>query len=125
MFGESLSSEETREELRHFDQLTIEKRKGTIFAGFHEGEFWKFKCSYKYKLGEVDRYKYVYFTTLVLHLITNPSYKRDPAWTDRILFATHADLHEEPDKSCVDILLYTTIPSYTTSDHVSDSLSLY
>jgi len=101
LFGESLSSEETREELRHFDQLTIEKRKGTIFTGLHEGEFWKFKCSYKYKLGEVDRY----------------NYKRDPAWTDRILFATHADLPEEPDKSCVDVLLYTSIPSYTTSDH--------
>ncbi len=53
----------------------------------------------------------------------NPSHKRDPAWTDRILFASHADLPEEPDKTCVDILLYTTIPSYTTSDHVSDSYS--
>jgi len=58
-FGEFLSSEEKREEIRHFDQLTVEKMKGTIFTGFHEGEFWKFKCSYKYKLGEVDRFEYV------------------------------------------------------------------
>ena len=57
--------------------------------------------------------------------LPQPSYKRDPAWTDRILFATDADLPEEPDKSCVDVLLYTSIPSYTTSDHVSDSFSLY
>ena len=67
-FGDFLSSEEKREEIRHFDQLTIEKKKGTIFTGFHEGEFWKFKCSYKYKLGEVDRFEYVYVTTLELHL---------------------------------------------------------
>lgn len=100
-FGESLSSEETREEVRHFDQLTIEKRKGTILIALREGEFWKFKCSYKYLLGEVDRY----------------DYKREPAWTDRVLFATHTDSAEEPDKSNIDILLYTSIPSYTTSDH--------
>ncbi|KAF8623477.1 hypothetical protein AX15_006261 [Amanita polypyramis BW_CC] len=97
-FGECLSSEETREEIRRFDQLTIEKRKGTIFVGLHEGEFWRFKCSYKYQLGEVDRF----------------DHKRDPAWTDRVLFATHTD---EPDKSNIEVLLYTSIPSYTTSDH--------
>ena len=34
-------------------------RNNEAFVGFHEGEFWKFKCSYKYKPGEVDRYRYV------------------------------------------------------------------
>ncbi|KAK2466803.1 hypothetical protein APHAL10511_001061 [Amanita phalloides] len=100
-FGESLSSEETREEIREFDQLTMEKRRGTVFTGLHEGDFWKFKCSYKHRLGEVDKY----------------DYKRVPAWTDRILFGTHTDSPEEPDKSNIEVLLYTTIPSYTMSDH--------
>lgn len=58
-FSKAIESEKTREELKEFDQLTIEKRKGTIFVGLHEGDFWKFKCSYKYHLGEVDQYRYI------------------------------------------------------------------
>ncbi|PFH54227.1 hypothetical protein AMATHDRAFT_72735 [Amanita thiersii Skay4041] len=100
-FGEALSSEETREELRNFDQLTVEKRKGTIFVGLREAEFWKFKCSYKYRLGGIDKY----------------DYKRIPAWTDRVLFATHTDSPDEPERSNIETLLYTSIPSYTSSDH--------
>ncbi|KIL69877.1 hypothetical protein M378DRAFT_157119 [Amanita muscaria Koide BX008] len=99
-FGEALTSEDTRVQVREYDQLTIEKRKSTIFVGLHEGEFWKFKCSYKYLLGEVDKY----------------DYRRVPAWTDRVLFASHGDSPDE-DKSKTDVLLYTSIPSYTTSDH--------
>ncbi len=57
-FSQAIQTEEVREELKEFDQLTIEKRKGTVFAGLHEGEFWKFKCTYKYKIGEVDKYRY-------------------------------------------------------------------
>ena len=56
-FSQAIESEKSREELKEFDQLTIEKRKGNIFAGLREGDFWKFKCSYKYKLGEVDKYR--------------------------------------------------------------------
>ncbi|KAF8637332.1 hypothetical protein AX17_002833 [Amanita inopinata Kibby_2008] len=100
-FGDALSSEDTRKELRHFDQLSIERHKGTVFVGLREAEFWRFKCSYKYKLGEVDKYEY----------------KRVPAWTDRVLFATYTDSPDEPDRSNVETLLYTSIPSYTTSDH--------
>ena len=37
-----------------------------------------------------------------------------PSWTDRILYATHDD---SPDRSRITPLLYTSIPSYTTSDH--------
>jgi len=56
-FSEMLSSEKMREDLKEYDQLTVEKRKGNVFVGLHEGEFWKFKCSYKYQLGHVDRYR--------------------------------------------------------------------
>lgn len=59
-FSQVIESERSREELKEFDQLTIEKRKGNIFVGLREGDFWKFKCSYKYKLGEVDKYRYVF-----------------------------------------------------------------
>ena len=41
-----------------------------------------------------------------------------PAWTDRIMYATHADSPDEPQTSSITNVLYTTIPSYTTSDHV-------
>lgn len=58
-FSEAISSESSREELKEFDQMTIEKNKGNVFVGLHEGEFWKFKCSYKYKVGEVDQYRLV------------------------------------------------------------------
>jgi hypothetical protein len=56
-FAHAIESESTREELKEFDQLTVERKKGTVFVGLREGEFWKFKCSYKYHLGEVDKYK--------------------------------------------------------------------
>ncbi|KDR81754.1 hypothetical protein GALMADRAFT_60237 [Galerina marginata CBS 339.88] len=100
-FAHAIESEKTREELKEFDQLTLEKRKGTVFVGLREGDFWKFKCSYKYLLGEVDKY----------------STKRTPSWTDRILYATYTDSPDTPDHSNVTNLLYTSIPSYTTSDH--------
>lgn len=61
-FSHAIEDEKTREELKEFDQLTIERRKGTVFVGLHEGDFWKFKCSYKYKLGEVDKYRCVFFS---------------------------------------------------------------
>ena len=56
-FSRAIESEKSREELKEFDQLMIEKRKGNIFIGLREGDFWKFKCSYKYELGEVDKYR--------------------------------------------------------------------
>jgi hypothetical protein len=34
-----------------------ERRKGSVFVGLKEGEFWQFKCSYKYLNGEIDRYR--------------------------------------------------------------------
>lgn len=49
---------------------------------------------------------------------TLKSIKRTPSWTDRILYATHTDSPDTPEKSNITSLLYTSIPSYTTSDHV-------
>jgi hypothetical protein len=100
-FAQAIEAETTREELKEFDQLTIERKKGTVFVGLREGEFWKFKCSYKYLLGEVDKY----------------DTRRTPSWTDRILYTTYADSLDDPEKSKITNLLYTTVPSYTTSDH--------
>lgn len=58
--AQSLSTDEGRSALKEYDQLVIERDvNGTIFHGFREGEFWRFKCSYKYKLGEVDTYECV------------------------------------------------------------------
>ncbi|KAI0647307.1 Endonuclease/exonuclease/phosphatase [Trametes meyenii] len=100
--AESLSTEEGRLALKEYDQLFIERDvKSTVFQGFREGEFWRFKCSYKYRLGKVDEY--------------DP--KRMPAWTDRIMYATHADSPDAPDIHSITNVLYTAIPSYTTSDH--------
>lgn len=100
-FARVLDDEKTREQLKEFDQLLIERRKGTIFQGLHEGEFWKFKCSYKYVLGEVDKY----------------SPKRGPSWTDRVLYATYSDSPDTLEQSNITNILYTAIPAYTTSDH--------
>jgi hypothetical protein len=52
-----LDMEDNRELLKEFDQLYVEQRRGTCFTALREGEFWKFKCSYKYLLGEVDKYR--------------------------------------------------------------------
>ncbi|KAH7889410.1 Endonuclease/exonuclease/phosphatase [Phlebopus sp. FC_14] len=96
-----LKDETTRETLKEFDQLLNEHRKGNVFVSMREGPFWTFKCTYKYKLGQVDKY----------------DTKRTPSWTDRIMYTTYTDIPGTPDKSNITNLLYTSIPSYTTSDH--------
>ena len=59
--AEALSHDDGRASLKEYDQLVNERDvKGTIFHGFREGEFWRFKCSYKYRLGEVDHYECVH-----------------------------------------------------------------
>lgn len=55
----ALSTLEGREELKEFDQLLVERRNNTVLQGMREGEFWQFKCSYKYDIGKVDHYRYV------------------------------------------------------------------
>lgn len=96
-----LKDDPSREQLKEFDQLLNQRRKGTAFVGLREGPFWTFKCTYKYKLGEVDRY----------------NTKRTPAWTDRIMYTTYTDSPDTPEKSNIINILYTSIPSYVTSDH--------
>lgn len=55
-----LHNDDSRRVLSVLDQLVIERdTKKTVFEGLREGEFWKFKCTYKYKLGEVDKYECV------------------------------------------------------------------
>ena len=76
----ALDSESKREELKEYDQLRVEQKKGTTFMGLREGEFWRFKvclprfirpamirggftdvfplqCTYKYGIGQVDKYR--------------------------------------------------------------------
>ncbi|KAK0459817.1 Endonuclease/exonuclease/phosphatase [Desarmillaria tabescens] len=96
-----LAAQNTRQALKEFDQLLTERRKGTIFVGLREGPFWNFKCSYKYDVGQVDKY----------------SEKRVPAWTDRIMYTTYTDSPDTPDNSSITNLLYTSVPGYTASDH--------
>lgn len=100
-FVKALESEADRESLKEHDQLLLEKSKGSAFVGLREGQFWKFKCTYKHQLGEVEKY----------------SMLRTPSWTDRVLYVTHTDSPENPTESNIENLLYTSIPSYTTSDH--------
>ncbi|KAG5219994.1 Inositol polyphosphate phosphatase OCRL [Salix suchowensis] len=97
----ALDQESTREDLKEYDQLLVEQRKGIVCIGLKEGAFWKFKPSYKYELGEIDKY----------------TLGRMPSWTDRILYATHTDSLDSPETSNITNVLYTSIPAYTTSDH--------
>ena len=46
---------------------------------------------------------------------------RTPSWTDRVLYATYTDDPETPEGSNITNLLYTSVPGYTTSDHVNPS----
>jgi hypothetical protein len=39
------------------DQLTAARRIGTACQALHEGAFWAFKPTYKYRLGAVDTYE--------------------------------------------------------------------
>lgn len=55
----ALDTQSGRDQLKEFDQLRQERTKNTIFHGFQEAEFWSFKCTYKYKIGEVDKYRFV------------------------------------------------------------------
>ncbi|KZO97869.1 inositol polyphosphate phosphatase [Calocera viscosa TUFC12733] len=89
-----LLSQDGREQLREYDQLYMAKEAGRTLHGLQEGEFWRFRPTYKYVLGSEDQYYG----------------KRTPSWTDRILFASHDDVPIKP-------LIYTSIQSYTTSDH--------
>lgn len=39
----ALDIESKREELKEYDQLRVEQKKGSVLVGLREGDFWKFK----------------------------------------------------------------------------------
>ena len=65
----ALDTQSGREELKEFDQLLQERRKRTVFQGFREGDFWAFKCSYKFRIGEVDKYRFVRSCIFPIHVL--------------------------------------------------------
>ncbi|CUA72220.1 Polyphosphatidylinositol phosphatase INP52 [Rhizoctonia solani] len=95
------STTEGRERAKNWDQLRREISLENTFHGLREGEFWGFPPSYKYVIGERNTF----------------SKKRLPAWTDRILYTTYLDSPSTPDTSYITPILYTSVPSYTISDH--------
>jgi hypothetical protein len=54
-----LAEESFRAQVKEFDELYQMQRKGNALVALREGDFWKFKCSYKYQVGEVDEYRYI------------------------------------------------------------------
>ena len=91
--AQALSSPALLKELSSYDQLVKARESGRAFRGLQEAPFWAFKCSYKFKIGEVDKY----------------DTKRMVAWTDRVMWGSFQKLQ---------CLIYTSVPGYTTSDHV-------
>ena len=110
---------EGRKQLVQYDQLVRAQREGSIPV-MKEPALWDFQPTYKCLLKHVDAYRYVHvsaFPVPWLRLInTRPnSQQRLPAWTDRILYVSASD--QSITQSSIEPLLYTSIPSYTTSDH--------
>lgn len=111
-----LATEDGRKQVAEWDELSREKNAGTILQGLHEAEFWRFPCTYKHIIGSHHEYRFVLPLLSVCYtvLMFVHSLKRMPAWTDRVLFASHTD---SSTKSAIETLQYASIPSYTTSDH--------
>ncbi|KAG9035280.1 hypothetical protein FRB95_011575 [Tulasnella sp. JGI-2019a] len=96
-----LDSTSGLKELAELDQLSWEMRNGRVCQGLTEGDFSAFPPTYKHTIGSKEQY----------------STKRTPAWTDRIMFATYTDTPDKPATSSIKPLLYTSAPSYVSSDH--------
>eukprot|EP00198_Chlamydomonas_reinhardtii_P012054 XP_001701391.1 predicted protein [Chlamydomonas reinhardtii] len=77
------------------DQLRNQQKKGKVLQGFHEMPI-AFAPTFKFTPG-TDRY----------------DLKRTPAWTDRVLYAVHAD----PLFADLKPLYYMAVPELRTSDH--------
>lgn len=85
----TLDTQSGREELKDFDQLLQEWRKCTVFQGLRESDFWAFKCSYKFRIGEVDKYRFVLSPQCAVHvLILDPFPRIDLADRERQLGLT-------------------------------------
>jgi len=111
--AESSDLQRTSSPIHHkeLDQLTIERNKPPpqkrAITYLREGRFWDFPATYKFELGSVGKY----------------SGKRTPSWTDRVLYATVSDPVDDVEVtqasggSVIENIVYTSVPSYTTSDH--------
>lgn len=69
-----MHEESAREALKEYDQLLVARRQGAVCVGLREGAFWQFQCSYKYLLGEVDRYRCVQYSNLTATAISLGSF---------------------------------------------------
>eukprot|EP00123_Amoebidium_parasiticum_P018177 comp24124_c0_seq2/m.43765 comp24124_c0_seq2/g.43765 ORF comp24124_c0_seq2/g.43765 comp24124_c0_seq2/m.43765 type:complete len:870 (-) comp24124_c0_seq2:278-2887(-) len=78
--------------LLKYDQLTIERGRGTVFKGYKEGEI-TFPPTYKFDVGT--------------HNYDSSEKQRVPSWTDRILYMGDS----------VDQISYRSHPQITCSDH--------
>jgi hypothetical protein len=59
-----MESEEGRERVKEHDQLRVAHQDARVFVGLREGEYWRFKCTYKHKIGHVDNYRFVHSGSL-------------------------------------------------------------
>lgn len=65
----ALDSEGKREELKEYDELRVEREKGTVFMGLKEGDFWKFKVRFfRPTLWAVDPRKIHQHLALAVHI---------------------------------------------------------
>ncbi|KAG8883097.1 hypothetical protein FRB97_007234 [Tulasnella sp. 331] len=96
-----LDSPSGLKELAALDELSRERKNGRVCQGLREGDFTSFRPTYKHTIGSAEQY----------------SKKRTPAWTDRIMFTTYTDSADTPTTSSITPILYTSAPSYISSDH--------
>lgn len=121
----ALDANEDWKKLSELDELSREMQNGRVFQGLREADFSSFKPTYKYQIGSTTAYRSVHYRFDIPYFPlsdrpgtrSNDSSKRLPAWTDRILFATHTDTPTIPEQSSIKCLTYTSVPSYIASDH--------
>eukprot|EP00002_Diphylleia_rotans_P040821 TRINITY_DN9777_c0_g1_i3.p1 TRINITY_DN9777_c0_g1~~TRINITY_DN9777_c0_g1_i3.p1 ORF type:complete len:125 (-),score=24.31 TRINITY_DN9777_c0_g1_i3:47-421(-) len=88
------------EVLQSNDQLTIQRKQGSIFEGFTEAPV-QFRPTYKYDIGSAD--------------FDSTKKQRVPSWTDRILFNETKRLNGGgPTIECI---AYSSFQEITVSDH--------
>jgi hypothetical protein len=89
--------------LTNNDQLTIERAKGMIFTGFHEGPL-LFRPTYKFSKSKA--------TGLYTEGYDNGPKLRLAAYCDRVLYKRHV-LYRQP----LQLMHYSDVPQLVTSDH--------
>jgi hypothetical protein len=89
--------------LTNNDQLTIERAKGVIFTGFHEGPL-LFRPTYKFSKNKT--------TGLYTDAYDNGPKERLAAYCDRVLYKRHVE-YRQP----LQLVHYSDVPEVRTSDH--------